>query len=244
MLILILIFPAAAVHAAPVTLQSPTQQVSLLELYTSEGCSSCPPADIWLSRLKTDPRLWQQVVPVAFHVDYWDYIGWPDRFATPEFSQRQRHYAQTGHIRSVYTPGLVLNGSEWRRWFSDPTLQLATPAEVGSLRLDIDRGQTVVSFMPLQALPTQLELHLAVLGFDLISEVRAGENDGRRLTHDFAVLGYKRVLLSQQSDRLYQGRTPLPQQRFAAPRLAVAAWLSLANDPRPLQAVGGWLQAL
>ncbi len=64
-------------------LASGDTRVNLLELYTSEGCSSCPPADRWLSGLRQDPRLWRQLVPVAFHVDYWDGIGWPDRFASP-----------------------------------------------------------------------------------------------------------------------------------------------------------------
>jgi hypothetical protein len=75
---------------------SPTTQVPLIELYTSEGCSSCPPADRWLSALTQDARLWQGMVPVAFHVDYWDDIGWKDRFASPNHGLRQRHYALTG----------------------------------------------------------------------------------------------------------------------------------------------------
>ena len=68
--------------AASLTLSSQEQRTTLIELYTSEGCSSCPPADRWLSRLKDDPRLWKQIVPLAFHVDYWNYLGWRDRFMT------------------------------------------------------------------------------------------------------------------------------------------------------------------
>ncbi|MCB1738986.1 MAG: DUF1223 domain-containing protein, partial [Gammaproteobacteria bacterium] len=92
------------------------RQVALLELFTSEGCSSCPPADRWLSGLIDDPRLWRELVPVAFHVDYWDYLGWPDRFASREFSRRQRDHARSGGLSQVYTPGVVLNGAEWRGW--------------------------------------------------------------------------------------------------------------------------------
>jgi hypothetical protein len=239
--VLLLILISAVVCAAPVTLQSPTQQLTLLELYTSEGCSSCPAADRWMSQLKNDPRLWRQIIPVAFHVDYWDYIGWPDRFASAQFSQRQRYYAQNGYVKTVYTPGLILNGQEWRRWFNDPTLQLPVPPEVGSLRLDIDQGQALASFSSLQLLPPQLELHLATLGFELTTAVQSGENRGRQLIHDFAVLGYKRVLLARQGER-YLGQVTLPESRYATPRMGLAAWLSLPNDPRPLQVVGGWLQ--
>ncbi len=75
-----------------ITIQSDVTQSNLIELYTSEGCSSCPPADRWLSTLKDHPALWQQLVPIAFHVDYWDYIGWKDRFARAEFTDRQRRF--------------------------------------------------------------------------------------------------------------------------------------------------------
>src|SRR5579859_7181132 len=73
--------------------ESRTQQTALLELYTSEGCSSCPPAEAWLSRLKGSPVLWKDFVPVAFHVDYWDYLGWRDKLGARQFSERQRAYA-------------------------------------------------------------------------------------------------------------------------------------------------------
>src|SRR5271155_1572909 len=89
---------------------STTRRVSLLELYTSEGCSSCPPAEEWLSKLKENPRLWKDYVPVAFHVDYWDGLGWPDRFASPAYTQRQRSYAQVWGGDTVYTPELVVDG--------------------------------------------------------------------------------------------------------------------------------------
>jgi hypothetical protein len=99
----------------------------------------------------------------------------------------------------------------------------------------------LASFSSLQLLPPQLELHLATLGFELTTAVQSGENRGRQLIHDFAVLGYKRVLLARQGER-YLGQVALPESRYATPRMGLAAWLSLPNDPRPLQVVGGWLQ--
>src|SRR5262249_27401056 len=97
-----------------ISFQSSEVQTALVELYTSEGCSSCPPAEAWLSRLKDDSALWKNFVPVAFHVDYWDYLGWRDPWAATSFSERQRSYADSWSAVSVYTPGFVLNGKEWR----------------------------------------------------------------------------------------------------------------------------------
>jgi hypothetical protein len=102
-----------ALEGGTVVFQSSDHQTALLELYTSEGCSGCPPAEAWLSQLKNLPRLWKDFVPVAFHVDYWDYLGWRDPWATKGFSERQRSYAQPWGSDSVYTPGFVLNGKEW-----------------------------------------------------------------------------------------------------------------------------------
>ena len=102
--------------AGSLTLNSGTKQVTLLELYTSQGCSSCPPAERWLNEYVDDEELWTNIVPAAFHVDYWAYIGWKDTYATPENGERQRGYARAGKARTVYTPGLFSNGREWRGW--------------------------------------------------------------------------------------------------------------------------------
>src|SRR5438552_17449486 len=91
-------------------------QSTLIELFISEGCSSCPPAEKWLSGLKSNRDLWKKIVPVAFHVDYWDRLGWRDRFAKPEFTSRQQRYAAAWGGDSGYTPGFVVNGKEWRGW--------------------------------------------------------------------------------------------------------------------------------
>src|SRR3954447_25677509 len=88
------------------TAVSPPHKVALLELYTSEGCSSCPPADRWLNQLKL-PR--DQLIPLALHVDYWDSLGWPDPFAQRLFSERQERLG-----RNPYTPESVLDGREFR----------------------------------------------------------------------------------------------------------------------------------
>jgi hypothetical protein len=93
---------AATLSAAAFQFQSAERRAALLEVFTSEGCSSCPPAESWLSHLKEAPGLWNDFVPVAFHVDYWDYLGWRDRWASKEFSDRQRAFAQSWGIDSLY----------------------------------------------------------------------------------------------------------------------------------------------
>ena len=84
------------------TFKSSDKQVSLIELYTSEGCSSCPPADHWLNGLTDQQGLWTDFIPIAFHVDYWDYIGWQDPYAYSRYTQRQYRYQENNNIRSVY----------------------------------------------------------------------------------------------------------------------------------------------
>ena len=197
---------------------------------------------VWLSDLRTDPRLWREVVPVAFHVDYWDYLGWPDRFAAAAYSDRQRIYAAQGLTRTVYTPGFFLNGREWRQWFSRRSLDLDTLPRVGTLKLKLEGGQIDAELAPVESLSEPLELEVALLGFELATRVEAGENRGRRLRHDFVVLGYRRVAMAGHSGR-FTARVELPRTRITAPRSALAAWVSRTRDPRPLQAVGGWLDA-
>lgn len=233
-------FGLGPAQAQNLTLQSSSKQVTLLELYTSEGCSSCPRADRWISTLKQHPQLWRSVVPVAFHVDYWDYIGWPDRFASPTFSQRQRNHAGNWTRASVYTPGLVQNGEEWRGWFKRPDLTLTNNADVGPLRVDIVNGQVNARFDARQPYNRPLEWHVAVLGFDISTAVKGGENSGKTLGHDFVVLGHQRAPLNIGGNS-YLGQMTMPQARFSAPRTAVAAWVSPAGNPRPIQALGGWL---
>jgi hypothetical protein len=104
----------ASLTAETWVLASDVERTTLIELYTSEGCSSCPPAASWLSNLKQQPDLWQAFILVTFHVDYWDDIGWLDPFAKPEHAQRQRLHQRQGNSRSVYTPGFIVDGKKWQ----------------------------------------------------------------------------------------------------------------------------------
>jgi hypothetical protein len=104
---------ALSADAGEVVFESKPVRAHLIELYTSEGCSSCPPAEEWMSGLKNQPRLWQDIVPVAFHVDYWDRLGWRDPFASKLWTERQGEYSARWKTESVYTPAFVLDGKEW-----------------------------------------------------------------------------------------------------------------------------------
>ena len=239
-LVFMLFFISTAIHAE-VIIKSPDTRVSLLELYTSEGCSSCPPADNWLSKLTTYPGLWTSVVPVAFHVDYWNYIGWEDRFSSPEYSSRQRRYANSKNLKTVYTPGFLLNGEEWRSFFGLRKLSVESNEKVGQLNLKINNMEMQAEYLPASPLKdNSLVLNIAVLGFDIKTNVKAGENRNRELTHNFAVLGYKTIPL-YKNDHGYAVVTELPDIIETAPKMAISAWINKENNMTPIQAVGGWL---
>jgi len=233
-----------AYGATLATYESPEEQVSVLELFTSHGCSSCPPADAWLRTLSDRPGLWRDFFPVAFHVDYWNDLGWPDRFASTTFSERQRDYARKGHLSSVYTPGFVLRGDEWKGWFRGRAPEWASQEIVGKLSLDLhDDARAVIRFAPRPpAEARRLTAHLAILGFGVATNIGAGENRGRTLEEDFVVLGYA---ASAQAASSPQWELALPKVVPAeTTRRAIVAWVSVDADPTPWQAVGGWLPSV
>ena len=236
-LILAVPISGSAQHA---DIRGPVARVILVELFTSEGCSSCPPAEKWLNRAEARSDLWSRVIPVAFHVDYWDYIGWPDRFASRAHSKRQQTYRDIERIRAVYTPGFVVGGEEWRGWFSDPTLKLPAEVEVGSISVDVRDGRFEARFAPVVEVPRRIELHVARLGFDFVTDVGAGENRGRTLQHQFVVLGWSRHRMSRGGG-VYEASGDLPAASNPSPREALAVWVSVPGDPLPIQAAGDWL---
>ncbi|HSH97019.1 MAG: DUF1223 domain-containing protein [Methylophilaceae bacterium] len=178
--------------------QSGKEHVPLLELYTSEGCSSCPPAEQWLSSINSAGYSLDKVVPLAFHVDYWDYIGWKDRFAKAEYSARQNEVASMGNSRFVYTPQVVFNGSDFRGWQQNSRFnqsindQLKQPARA-NLSLNIEPNASgdlslKVSAQTLQANDSKnADVFIAIYENKLSSQVNAGENSGQKLDHDYVV---------------------------------------------------------
>lgn len=230
-------------QAQPQLIRSHVTRVSLLELYTSEGCSSCPPAEDWMSSLVDDTRLWKTLVPVQFHVTYWDELGWRDPFDSPLYTARQQQLSAVAAHGTVYTPEFMLDGSEWTGWFNHRRLQLDKGADAGKLALQISGDKIEATFAPSATPNGPLILNVALLAFDVTTAVGAGENAGRKLRHDFLVVGYIHEPMTRTPNG-YAAASVIPQHvKTHAARYALAGWISLTGNPRPLQAAGDWLSA-
>ncbi len=222
MRLLFIALVSASSFAEPACVATSTAQApALVELYTSEGCNSCPPADRWLFQLPRDGS----VIPLAFHVDYWDYLGWRDRFASAQFSERQRQQLAVNGSRFPYTPQVVVNGQDRRNW---PALR-ELPGTAAPLKLQLRRQGNEVQ----AALQTASTVPLS--GWWFVSQsghrtpVKAGENRGVTLDHDHV------VVQQQPLGELPAGTKAL---RFA-PQSAgdVTLVLTDARSGKPLQAL-------
>jgi hypothetical protein len=223
--------------AAPARFVSGNGRTHLLELYSSEGCSSCPPAEHWLGGLEAAPGLWRDFVPVAFHVSYWDRLGWRDRFARNSYTQREYRYAETWGSGSVYTPCFVLDGAEWRGGAGiSPPERTAGPG--GVLAAEYDGSVCRVRFTPAPGANLVGDVHVAVLGGGIASAVGAGENEGRTLHHEFIVLTMRDAKLADGAAEL---ALPLPDVAGVR-RRALAVWVTARGSLAALQATGGWLE--
>jgi hypothetical protein len=227
---ILLIGGALSAWAGDRVFESGPQRAHLIELFTSQGCSSCPPAEAWLSKLKNEPRLWKDFVAIAFHVDYWDRLGWRDPFAAKEWTARQYQYSELWKNESVYTPGFVLDGREWM----ERSVPKTSTEKSGALKLSIVSGKVVAEFRPADGGTKDVDLHLATLGFDLMTKVTAGENSGRNLGQDF-------VVLSLAKQKMSAGKTEF-SFNLQPGAGALAAWITSPNQLEPIQAVGGWLK--
>ncbi|NNM32103.1 MAG: DUF1223 domain-containing protein [Gemmatimonadetes bacterium] len=174
------------------------EPVAVLELFTSEGCSSCPAADAFLRELSTEARDGgQRLFALAFHVDIWDRLGWPDRFARAEYTDRQRFFFIVMGMYVIYTPQLIVNGtrhlvgSNRTRARSAIADALTRPMEV-HVALDVEsvtRGREVLARAICDPPAVPAVLHVAVVERGLSSQVKRGENTGRLLLHPDVVRG-------------------------------------------------------
>ncbi len=163
----------------------------VVELYTSEGCSSCPPADAWLSRLKADPG----IVALAFHVDYWDRLGWKDRFASAAYTQRQAQSQRSSGARFSYTPQVIVDGDDRPEWSRAGLPSSTKGRAVAAVDVSLSRegNRFSASVAPGAGAPPRLAAYWAVTEQGHVSAVKAGENDGATLKHDYVVREYKTV---------------------------------------------------
>ena len=231
------------------SVKSPKNRVVLLELYTSEGCSSCPPADRFLSSLKAAGISDKQLIPVAFHVTYWDYIGWKDRFAKKQHDERQRVLAYKKKKSTVYTPQFVLSGDDYRSYvtFTEDVNKLAAEKAMvdlmltakilsdgkgaDSLRLNLtaDISASVVK---------DVGYYLVVVENNLVSDVSDGENDGEKLHHDYVVRHFLGPLFQSKVDnQLSRVQVIVLQPEWKREDLSIVAFAENAHTGEVLQAV-------
>ena len=239
---LVALMMGAVVQAAPVVFQSSERQTALLEVYTSEACSSCPPAESWLSKLKSEPGLWRECVPVAFHVDYWNNLGWTDGLSSEQYSERQRGYARAWSSQEIYTPEFILNGKEWHDWLGFRGAPASSGVRNGILTARSEDGKHwQANFSPPATGGTDYEVTAALLVSGIGSDVRAGENAGRHLNHDFAALSLVTRPLTSVTNGFAGSFVIDRSPKNIKGQLALAVWVTRAGDLEPLQATGGWL---
>jgi hypothetical protein len=186
----------AAQAAAPAcSAQSTGRTAVLVELYTSEGCDSCPAADRWLSSLFSQGYEPGRIVPLALHVDYWDYLGWKDPYAKRDFVARQYKLMQLRRATFVFTPQVLVQGQDFQRWgtgeFADAVARInARPARANialAIRSITPGAVDVELAAELLETAAHAAVYLAAYENKLASDVAAGENRGKRLEHDFVV---------------------------------------------------------
>ena len=224
-------------HAGPVQAKTSSQGSQLIELFTSQGCSSCPPAETWIGQLTSHQDLWTRFVPIVFHADYWDRLGWKDPFASQQHTQRQYQYRAFHQLPSVYTPGFFIDGNEWKGFFQRGPLP---PIRKVNTRLDATWNAGKISVKTVELKESHI-IHAAVLGFDLKTSVKRGENSGRKLRGNFVVLSHKSTSSSTDTNKTSQIEFQATDLAAKAPRYGFAVWINAADSPMPLGATGNWL---
>lgn len=233
-------------NAKAMELQSSEKSASLVELYTSESCSSCPPAEKWLNSLKDSATLWQDYVPVEFHVDYWNYLHWKDKYSSAEFSKRQREYHKK--IKGgVYTPQVIANGKNVRNW-RRKSLTKKSPhkKQAGILKSNIDfkKGRIKVDFDPKRdrSLGSSYYCNFALMSGGIETKVKSGENSGRSLKHEFVVRKFRKNELSKKGSK-YSCEMRLPNNVLSNLKSpSVAVWVSSESTVEVLAATGNWVK--
>ena len=220
--------------------ESGDEKISLLELYSSEGCSSCPPAEKQLYALKSDSNLWKKFVAINFHVDYWNQLGWVDRFSKDKFTERQRNYAKFLDVQRIYTPQFILDGADAGSALVKNFLKAQSKS--GQMILNIDDTKVKVTFKPEKMPNKKYEIYFALLGNGLQSKVMAGENKGELLRHNFVVLSLmnkKAELISDAKNSIYEANFDLNKDYSSSESMSVVAWVTEENSMKSIQALGG-----
>ncbi len=240
-----------ALAAPSCTLRSGPYRTPVLELFTSEGCSSCPPADRWLSMTFDAARPRTNAVPLAFHVDYWDRLGWPDRFSDRTYSQRQSEVARRARSSTVYTPQFVFDGGDAGPGGIATQLpglarSAAQQAPARTITAGIVRQPDGALRIAGTSVPTSTagpaaagDTFVVLYQNALVSKVAAGENAGRTLRHDFVVRRLAGPFPADASGRADFDVRWVPPAEFRADDAGVAVFTEDPVTGRTLQAVAG-----
>lgn len=240
--LLIFILFSNILFADETVIKSGDKKVTLIELYTSQGCSSCPPADKWLSQLKNKDGLFKTFIPLAFHVTYWDFIGWKDIFANSLNDNRQRNYSsKVWKKNSVYTPQFIVDTKEYRQWFNGQPFPSLQSNYAGNLEAKLNENKDLeIKYHNKNIKNKKVLVNIAILGFDYDFDIKKGENKSRILEHDFVVLKHiqKNASIKNHNlefeNKLYQFKKE-PNKKYA-----LVVWLS-DEKYKQLQAVAGYI---
>jgi len=241
-LTLALLSPSVSWAACDVT--SGPRTTALVELYTSEGCSSCPPADKRLGQFPSRDYALEQAVPISLHVDYWDDLGWKEPFAQPQFSERQSWLVHANGHKTVFTPHFFVSGTEvrdWRASLGDELKRVNAQTAAASIHLRSEpTGSGALSIAASATAPASsdpLALFVAVTEDKLISNVTAGENRGVTLSHDHVVRQWiGPVALNAGRADVRQAITP--RATWNPANLGIVGFVQDMKTGHVLQAVG------
>lgn len=218
--------------------KSSQNKVKLIELYTSEGCSSCPRADTWLNNLKHNDKLFKDFIPLAFHVTYWNFIGWKDSFAKKENDSRQRYYSKNvWEKESVYTPQFIIDTQEYRAWFKNDKFPTLKKEYAGILKVKTKNIE--VTFNTKSIKNENVFVNMAILGFDYNIKIKSGENKNKELEHDFVILEHKIKFSSIKNNKL-EFKGVLPNFKKDTKKKALVVWIS-KEDSSIIQASASYL---
>jgi hypothetical protein len=206
-------------------------QVNLLELFSSEGCSNCASSEKWLTALRGRSGLWKTFVPVEFHIDAKNLLGWTDPFTQKQLPLRKLAYAQEWGVTSNFFPLLVLNGAEWNQRRPISEIQEKKGTKVGVLSVDeIGDYEFELNFRAVSRAPQWIAF-AALLGNGLADK-------GKNQPHDFVALQISSQMMEKRHDMFWALLQLSRYDLTTVKSLSVAFWVSQINEMRPEQAIG------
>ena len=210
--------------------QTTADRLHLVELYTAEGCSSCPPAEHWMRSLRDS----KTYIGLEFHVDYWDSLGWHDPFGDARYTARQKVLARRGSRDVTYTPQVAVDGRVWKDW-PKATPPSAADVPAPPLSLAVTMGEKISAKVTSSSgaeLPSNYQVYVALTENGLTSSVKAGENRGKQLDHDLVVRDIAGPLALSQADALLK-----PPHDFVPAKTTVVAFVQDSKNGDIVQAL-------